>query len=173
MIKTTRSVRGGTAAKMTLKSSELSPRILQLFGAAACLSSALICALMLLVPAVPLFAQRADRPALSITGYVIDAELDTATHHLTAKTIVSFTAPENLELVAFGFHPALKVTKITDENGKVLTGERSADGTIRVAPAAPFTQGKISHWTFEYEGVITDHLSPLPGALVPHDRLPH
>jgi tetratricopeptide (TPR) repeat protein len=108
-----------------------------------------------LLMVAPLAAQRAERPALVITGYVIDAELDPAAHHIAAKTTVSFTAPENMELVAFGFHPALKVTKISDENGKTLTGERSADGTIRVSPAAPFTQGKASHWTFEYEGVIT------------------
>jgi aminopeptidase N len=86
---------------------------------------------------------------------VIDAELDTATHHIAATATVSFTAPETMELVSFGFHPALKVTKITDESGKVLTGERSADGTIRVTPAAPFTKGQVSRWTFEYDGVIT------------------
>src|ERR1039457_1110850 len=115
----------------------------------------LACALLLAAPVPPLAAQRAERPVLSITGYVIDAELEPATHHLSAKAVVTFTAPENLELVSFGFHPALKVTKISDENGKVLTGERSADGTIRVAPAAPFTKGQVSHWTFVYEGTIT------------------
>jgi aminopeptidase N len=119
----------------------------------------LMCAGLLflgLAPAVPLAAQqRIERPALNITGYVIDAEIDTATHHLTAKTQVSFTAPENLELVAFGFHPALKVTKITDDTGKLLTGERSADGTIRVAPGAPFVKNQVYHWTFEYDGTIT------------------
>jgi hypothetical protein len=101
------------------------------------------------------FAQRPERSALNITGYGIDAELDTATHHIAATATVSFTAPETLELVSFGFHPALKVTKITDETGKLLTGERSADGTIRVTPGAPFTKGQVSHWTFVYEGVIT------------------
>jgi aminopeptidase N len=110
---------------------------------------------MSLFGVAPLKAQRAERPTLDITGYVIDAEIDTTTHHLAAKAKVSFTAPENLELVAFGFHPALKVTKITDDAGKLLTGERSADGTIRVAPAAPFTKGQVSHWTFEYDGTIT------------------
>lgn len=113
----------------------------------------LFCLALLL--AAPLAAQRAERLALNITGYVIDAEIDTATHHLAAKTQVSFTAPENMELVAFGFHPALKVTKITDDAGKVLTGERSADGTIRVSPSTPFTKGQVSHWTFEYDGTIT------------------
>ena len=100
-------------------------------------------------------AQRPERPTLAISGYVIDAEIDTATHHLTARTVVIFTAPEAAEVVSFGFHPALKVTKISDESGKLLTGERSADGTIRVTPASPFVRGQAAHWTFEYEGVIT------------------
>ena len=118
-------------------------------------AAGLACALLTVPQGFQLAAQRSERPALSISGYVIDAELDPSTHHLSAKTVVTFTAPENLELVSFGFHPALKVTKISNENGKVLTGERSADGTIRVSPAAPFTKGQVSHWTFEYEGTIT------------------
>jgi tetratricopeptide (TPR) repeat protein len=105
--------------------------------------------------AAPLFAQRVERPALAVSGYVIDAELDTTTHHLSAKTVVTFTAPEAAEMASFGFHPALKVTKITDEHGKVLTGDRSADGTIRVTPASPFVAAQACHWTFEYEGVLT------------------
>jgi predicted negative regulator of RcsB-dependent stress response len=111
----------------------------------------LACALIM---AAPLAAQRSERPAMAISGYVIDAELDPATHHLAAKAQVTLTAPENTELVSFGFHPALKVTKISDESGKLLNGERSADGTIRVSPAAPFTKGQVSHWTFDYEGTI-------------------
>jgi aminopeptidase N len=107
-----------------------------------------------LTQAAPLRAQR-ERPALDITGYVIDAEIDTQTHHLAATAEVTFTAPETMELVSFGFHPALKVTKITDQTGKLLTGERSADGTMRVTPASPFTKGQVSRWTFVYDGTIT------------------
>jgi hypothetical protein len=92
---------------------------------------------------------------LNITGYVIDAELDTTAHHIAAKAEVSFTAPANLEVVNFGFHPALKVTKITDDGGKLLEGERTADGAIRVTPGAPFVQGQTVKWTFEYEGTLT------------------
>jgi len=125
------------------------------------LSLANLLALGLLI-ASPLIAQKPERPTLSIAGYVIDAELDPATHHLAAKTVVSFTAPENAEAVSFGFHPALKVTRISDESGKLLTGERSADGTIRVTPAAPFIAGQLSHWTFAYEGVITGN-GPVEG----------
>ena len=105
--------------------------------------------------AARLHAQRTERPALNITGYVIDAEIDSATHHLAAKTTVAFTAPESLEMVSFGFHPALKVTSITDDSGKVLTGERSADGTVRVTPSAPFVTAQTYHWTFVYDGTIT------------------
>jgi predicted negative regulator of RcsB-dependent stress response len=119
------------------------------------LSAALGVLAVAVLVALPLHAQQTQRPSLDITGYVIDAELDTATHHITAKTVVSFTAPPDSAEVSFGFHPALKVTKITDAAGKVLTGERLADGTIRVAPAQPFVQGQVEHWTFEYEGIIT------------------
>jgi hypothetical protein len=58
-------------------------------------------------------------------------------------------------MVSFGFHPALKVTSITDDSGKLLTGERTADGTIRVTPSAPFAAGQTYHWTFVYDGTIT------------------
>ncbi len=114
--------------------------------------AALVCSS---VAAIPAGAQRADRPALNITGYVIDAELDTASHHLTATTQVSFTAPANMDVVNFGFHPALKVTKITDEKGKLLDGERTADGAIRVTGATAFVPGQANKWTFVYDGIIT------------------
>ena len=103
---------------------------------------------------IPAAAQTA-RPALNITGYVIDAELDSATHHLTATAQVTFTAPANLDVVTFGFHPALKVTKITDDSGKLLEAERTADGSIRVTANTPFVDGQPAHWTFVYDGIIT------------------
>ena len=112
---------------------------------------ALACILMIVVPG---FAQRPERPALAVSGYVIDAELDPATHHLAAKATVTFTAPENSESVSFGFHPALKISKISDEAGTLLTGERSPDGGVRITPATPFVPGQAAHWSFEYEGAI-------------------
>ncbi len=104
---------------------------------------------------LPAHAQRSERSQLEITAYNIDAEIDTQTHHLQARATVAFTAPENAEIVSFGFHPALKVSKITDGLGKVLTGERSADGTIRVTPGSPIVKGQPQTWTFLYDGVIT------------------
>lgn len=108
-----------------------------------------------LMPVPPLRAQMQARPALTITGYTINAELDPSTHHLSATTVVTFTAPSNLEVATFGFHPALKITKITDDSGKLLDGERTADGSIRVVPSTPFVEGQPVHWTFVYDGIIT------------------
>lgn len=104
------------------------------------------------------------RPTLDITGYAINAELDPSIHHLSATATVTFTAPANLDVVTFGFHPALKITKITDESGKVLDGERTADGSVRVTTNTPFVQGQPVHWTFAYEGTITgDENGPVQG----------
>ena len=101
-------------------------------------------------------AQRTTtRPALAITGYVIDAELDPTAHSLSAKSVVTFVPPPNQDVVTFLFHPALKVTAITDAAGKKLDGERTADGSIRVTPVSPLVPGQSTSWTFEYTGVIT------------------
>ncbi len=114
--------------------------------------------------APPLRAQLATRPELNITGCVIDAEIDTTTHHLSAKAQVTFTAPSSTDVVTFGFHPALKITSITDDSGKTLDGERTADGNIRVTPATPLVSGQPVHWTFDYQGVITgSEDGPVPG----------
>jgi aminopeptidase N len=92
---------------------------------------------------------------MSIQGYKIDAELDPTAHHLAATAVVTFTASETADQVTFGFHPALKLSKVTDDGGKLLTGERTADGSIRIAPATPFVKGQPVHWTFAYEGTIS------------------
>ena len=99
--------------------------------------------------------QRIEHPILTVSAYSINAEIDTATHHLQAHTTVTFTAPENTDLVNFGLHPALKITKITDDSGKLLTGERTADGSVRIQPNSPLSPTRPSHWTFDYDGVIT------------------
>ena len=118
-----------------------------------CAVPGLLAAACLGMATAPAAAQQ--RPGPNIGSYVIDAELDTTAHHLTATAVVGFTAPANLDVVTFGFHPALKVTKITDESGKLLDGERTADGSIRVTPSTPLVPGQTVHWTFAYDGAIT------------------
>jgi tetratricopeptide (TPR) repeat protein len=114
--------------------------------------------------AMPARAQFSERPSLDITGYVISAELEPSTHHISATATVTFTAPANLDVVTFGFHPALKITKITDASGKVLDGERTADGSVRVTTNTPFAAGQPVSWTFTYEGTLTgDENGPVEG----------
>jgi tetratricopeptide (TPR) repeat protein len=115
------------------------------------------CALLM---TASLFAQQRSAPAFSISGYVIDAELDPATHHLAAKAVVSFAAPENSgpeenEPVSFALNPALKVTAISDETGRPLTAERMPDGKIRVTPVEPLVRGQLVRWSFQYKGTLT------------------
>ena len=102
-----------------------------------------------------LSAQRIERPALSVLAYTVNAELDPATHHIAATVVVDLTAPETLEVATFAFHPALRISSITDQTGKTLLGDRSGDGSVHVHPAAPFVRGQVCHWTFVYDGNIT------------------
>lgn len=97
----------------------------------------------------------AQRPGLQINGYVINADLDPATHHLTATAKVTFTPGDSVDTVIFQLHNALKVSKVTDESGKVLEGERGQDATIRLTPATPLTKGTPTTWTFQYDGTLS------------------
>ncbi len=113
---------------------------------------------LLLTPvlAIRLLAQP---PEPIISGYVIDAEIDPATHHLFATAVVSFRAPENADTatdapITFDLNPALQMTAISDENGKLLPVKQAADGEIRVTPSAPFQNDRLTRWTFAYAGTL-------------------
>ncbi|HEU5349971.1 MAG TPA: M1 family aminopeptidase [Terracidiphilus sp.] len=118
--------------------------------------AAAFCAVLALtlVAVAPAAAQFARSQQLKITGYDITAELDTTAHHISAVANVTFTAPPDADEVTFGFHPALKIAGITDDQGKTLSAERLADGSIRVTPASPFVAGQPNHWTFTYDGTL-------------------
>ncbi len=97
----------------------------------------------------------AQKPSLQINGYVIDADLDPATHHIAATAKVNFTPLDSLDTVTFQLHNSLRVTKVADESGKILNGERGQDATIRLTPAASLTRGTSTTWTFQYEGTLS------------------
>ncbi len=98
-LKSTAMIKGGNARMIAMRRQERTDRPCNEFGfghgrelrlvaAAACFFWAALIAL------IPASAQRTERPAMHVTGYVIDAELDTTTHHIAAKAVVSFTAPQ-------------------------------------------------------------------------------
>jgi tetratricopeptide (TPR) repeat protein len=118
---------------------------------------------------VALFASTANaavplRQQIDVTSYVIHAELDPATSHLTATVNVSFQTLDDLSVLVFGLNNGLQVTKVTDGQGKVLTSERvAADSTLRVTPSAPIAKNTSTAFTFEYTGALTLETSPVDG----------
>ena len=110
-------------------------------------------ALLLAVSPV-LFAADA-KPPLAVTGYVIDAQVNPATHTLTARAKVTFTANQASDAAVFELHGALQVTQVLDGSGAALNGERGANATVRVTPPQPLIAGQSYTWTFSYAGALT------------------
>jgi tetratricopeptide (TPR) repeat protein len=97
----------------------------------------------------------AEKMRLRVDDYQIDAELAPHTHKITARARVKFTALEDLSIVTLELHNALRVTKVVDAAGKLLTAERvTQDSTIRVPLTTPVPKDSSSTLTFEYEGVL-------------------
>ncbi len=104
------------------------------------------------------------RQQIDVTNYIIHAEIDPATNHLTATVNVSFQTLDDLTVVIFGLNNGLQVTKVTDGKGQSLTTERvAADSTLRVTPAAPIAKNSSTAFTFEYTGALTLDTSPVDG----------
>jgi aminopeptidase N len=105
------------------------------------------------------------RPQMNITGYVITADLDPATNHLTATAKVSFTALDDLNTATFELNNGLNVTSLTDATKTALNSERlSQNSTVRVTLPAPLPKGSSNTFTFEYSGTLLNaETSPVEG----------
>jgi len=103
--------------------------------------------------AVPALA--ADKLRLRVDNYQIDAEITPHSHSITARAKVTFTALENLTVASFELHNDLRVTKVTDEQGKPLSAERvTADNTVRVPLPNGLAKDASTTLTFDYEGQL-------------------
>jgi tetratricopeptide (TPR) repeat protein len=110
-------------------------------------------ALSLLLISLPAWA--ADKTRLHVDDYQISAELTPHAHKLTAHVVVKFTALDDLTIATFNLHNDLRVSKVTDATGKLLTAERvTQDSTVRVPLAATLPKGSSTTLTFDYEGVL-------------------
>jgi aminopeptidase N len=97
----------------------------------------------------------AEKMRLQVDDYQIDAELTPHTHKLVARAKVKFTALEDLNIATFELHNALRLTKVSDAAGKLLSAERvTQDSTVRVQLPEGITKGTSATLTFEYEGVL-------------------
>ena len=113
----------------------------------------LLCLVFSFLLSSPLWA--AEKARLRVDDYQIDAELTPHSHKISARAKVKFTALEDLSIATFELHNALRVTKVVDAAGKLLSAERvTQDSTIRVPLTTPVAKDSSSTLTFEYEGVL-------------------
>jgi hypothetical protein len=107
----------------------------------------------------------AERTRLQVTDYRIDATVNPARHHLSARAEVKFTATDDLNIAVFELHNALRPTKVTDAQGHALQVERvSQDSTVRVPLPNTLSKGESSTLIFDYEGDLTSaEDSPVAG----------
>jgi Peptidase family M1 domain/Tetratricopeptide repeat-like domain len=120
--------------------------------------------LVLLAITLPASAAVPTRQQIDVSGYVIHADLDPTTGHLSATVTVTFTTLDDLNLVVFGLNNGLQVTKLTDAKNATLAYERNVtDSTIRVTPPAVLSKGSTATWTFTYSGGPTTATSPVDG----------
>ncbi len=95
----------------------------------------------------------AEKPRITVSDYVINAELTPRTHHLEARARVKFTALEDISIAVFELHNALRPTRVLDAEGHTLSAERvTQDSTVRVALPNGLSKGQSTELTFEYEG---------------------
>ncbi|MBA3916528.1 MAG: hypothetical protein H0X25_22320 [Acidobacteriales bacterium] len=83
--------------------------------------------------AAPTWAAEKVTARFRVDDYQIDADLVPHSHKITAKARVKITALDDVNVAAFELNNALRVTKVTDANGKTLSAERiTQDFTVRV-----------------------------------------
>jgi aminopeptidase N len=110
-------------------------------------------------------AQSNTRQPLTVTGYVVDAQIDPAAQRLTATAAVTFTANQDLTSATFELNNGLRVTKVTGADNKPLDSDRDARrSTITVALPASIATGTTSTFTFTYAGILKEaDTSPVEG----------
>jgi len=110
-----------------------------------------VCGAILLLSAT-LSAQQ--KPAISITGYTINAQLSPSDHKLSATAQITFTALDNSDTAIFELHGALKVEKVTTTSNLALSGERGPNATVIVTPTTPLVKGQQYTYIFTYDGML-------------------
>ncbi len=121
--------------------------------------------LVLLLFCATLPAWSAEKTRLRVDDYQIEAELNPHQHKIAAKAKVKFTALDDLSVATFELNNALRLTKVTDANNKVLSAERvTQDSSVRIPLTAGLTKDASTTMTFEYEGVLNSaDESPVQG----------
>jgi Peptidase family M1 domain len=110
-------------------------------------------------------AWAAEKIRFHADDYQIDAVLIPHEHKIIARAKVKITALEDLNIATFQLHNDLRLTKVTDAAGKVLTVDHTPqDSGVRVLFKGAVPKDQSTTLTFEYEGVLDSaDDSPVPG----------
>lgn len=93
---------------------------------------------------------------IDVQHYTIDADINPRTQSLVATAKVDFTPLDDAASAVFELNNALKVSKVTDGNGQVLTASRSGkDLDVNVSFPTPLEKNKPAQISFSYEGQFT------------------
>lgn len=103
-----------------------------------------------------LHLRAADSKArLQVDDYNIDANVQPATHRLSARAKVRFTALDDISVATFELHNGLRPTRIVDSTGNTLQSERMGQGgAMRIPLVATLSKGQAETLTIDYEGVL-------------------
>jgi tetratricopeptide (TPR) repeat protein len=110
-------------------------------------------------------ALAADKTRLRVDDYQIDVSLFPQSHKLTARASVKITALEDISVASFQLNNALRITKLTDSQGKPLSPERNTqDSAVRFALNTGLDKNASTTLYFEYEGTLeSSDDSPVQG----------
>ena len=112
---------------------------------------ALAFALLFTLPAA---AQR-ERQALNITGYVIDAEIDTTAHHLTARPPSASPRRPTSTWSRSASIPRSRSPRSPTTPARCSMASAPPTAPFASPRLSPFTAGQTCIWTFVYDGTIT------------------
>src|SRR5690349_25118079 len=95
-------------------------------------------------------------PRIDVQHYTIDADINPRTQSLVATAKIDFTPLDDAPSAVFELNNALKVSKVTDGSGQVLTATRSGkDLDVNVSFPTPLEKNKPAQISFSYEGQFT------------------
>ena len=101
---------------------------------------------------VPGWAQGV-RPRFEVKNYVIDAELLSSQHLLTATAHIDLVPDTDITTLAFQLHSNLRVTKVVDAAGQEVSFRQ--DGlALNLSLLNPMSAGKQTSITVSYGGLL-------------------
>jgi tetratricopeptide (TPR) repeat protein len=105
-------------------------------------------------------------PRFEVKNYVIDAELVTSQHLLTAKARIDIVPNADITSLAFELHSNLRVEKVVDTTGQEV-GFKQEGQALNLSLFNPLSAGKAASLTVTYGGMLNSvDGSPVEGIKV-------